>query len=208
MSSNLTVFVVDDDDAVRKTLARSLEFQGYTVETFDSGTKFLESDYLLNYGCIVMDIAMPGMSGLEVQSELSDRGSQIPIIFMTGHGDVPTSVQALKSGAIEFLEKPFQPDIMLERIDEALKLDEARYQQDQTTAEIKQRFETLTKREKDVMASLAAGRADRSNKEVARELDISYRTVEEYRSRIFNKMEATSITHLVEMAKVCGVYKS
>ena len=208
MSSNLTVFVVDDDDAVRKTLARSIEFQGYTVETFDSGTKFLESDYLLNYGCIVMDIAMPGMSGLEVQSELSDRGSQIPIIFMTGHGDVPTSVQALKSGAIEFLEKPFQPDIMLERIDEALKLDEARYQQDQTTAEIKQRFETLTKREKDVMASLAAGRADRSNKEVARELDISYRTVEEYRSRIFNKMEATSITHLVEMAKVCGVYKS
>lgn len=208
MSSNLRVYVVDDDDAVRKTLARSLEFQGYTVDTFESGTKFLESDFLQSYGCIVLDIAMPGMSGLEVQSELSDRGSQIPIIFMTGHGDVPTSVQALKSGAIEFLEKPFQPDIMLERIDEALTLDEARYQQDQTTAEIKQRFETLTKREKDVMAGLAAGRADRSNKEVARELDISYRTVEEYRSRIFNKMEASSITHLVEMAKLCGVYKS
>ncbi len=207
MNSQTTVYLVDDDDEVRKTLARALQLNNYRVETFHSGNAFLDEISVEDYGCIVLDVAMPGMSGLEVQTELSIRGCQMPIVFMTGHGDVPTSVRAIKGGAIEFLEKPYSMDVMLERVEEALKLEEQRQVNDKANQEIIERFGLLTKREADVMASLAAGRADRSNKEVARELDISYRTVEEYRARIMQKMSASSITHLVEMTKICGVYR-
>ena len=198
-----TVFIVDDDEAVRKSLSRSLQHQDYIVESFDSGITFLEAIKPDQYGCILLDIAMPEMSGIEVQVELSKRNCEVPIIFMTGHGDVPTSVRAIKSGALEFLEKPYSMDVLFERIEEAMKLEASRQLIDQQNAEVITRFETLTKREKDVMASLVSGRADMSNKEVAREIGISHRTVEEYRSRIFLKMEASSITHLAQMAKVC-----
>jgi len=198
MSTNI-IYLVDDDDAVRKSLIRSLTHQGYQVEAYSSGTVFLENADLNCYGCIILDVAMPNISGLEVQTELSSRGCQIPIIFITGHGDVPTSVRALRSGAIELL---------LERVEEALGMDEQRREDDQFNDAVRVRFETLTKREKDVLVGLVAGFADRSNKEIARELDISHRTVEEYRARIMTKMEASSITHLVEMAKACGIYKN
>jgi len=207
MSTNI-IYLVDDDDAVRKSLIRSLTHQGYQVEAYSSGTVFLENADLNCYGCIILDVAMPNISGLEVQTELSSRGCQIPIIFITGHGDVPTSVRALRSGAIEFLEKPYAMDVLLERVEEALGMDEQRREDDQFNDAVRVRFETLTKREKDVLVGLVAGFADRSNKEIARELDISHRTVEEYRARIMTKMEASSITHLVEMAKACGIYKN
>jgi len=167
MSTNI-IYLVDDDDAVRKSLIRSLTHQGYQVEAYSSGTVFLENADLNCYGCIILDVAMPNISGLEVQTELSSRGCQIPIIFITGHGDVPTSVRALRSGAIEFL---------LERVEEALGMDEQRREDDQFNDAVRVRFETLTKREKDVLVGLVAGFADRSNKEIARELDISHRTV-------------------------------
>jgi len=208
MSSEVTIYLVDDDDAVRKTLTRSLSHSGYEVKAYDSGKSFLEEIEPDIYGCVLLDVAMPLMSGMEVQTELNNLGCEIPIIFMTGHGDVQMSVRAIKSGAIEFLEKPFAIDLMLERIEEALELDKERRTRDQATNEVQQRFDNLTKREVDVMAGLVAGLADRSNKEVARELEISHRTVEEYRARIMKKMSASSITHLVEMAKACGVYRA
>jgi len=208
MKSELKIYLVDDDSEVRKTLARTLRFNDYEVEEYDSGNAFLDSAEMDGYGCIILDVAMPGMSGLEVQTELASRGCLKPVVFMTGHGDVPTSVRALKNGAIEFLEKPFPVNLMLERVVEALAIEEQRLAVDTANKEILENFKLLTKREADVMASLSAGHADLSNKEVARELDISHRTVEEYRSRIMQKMNANSITHLVEMAKVCGVYRS
>lgn len=207
MTSQTKLFLVDDDDDVRKTLARALQHNDYVVEAFNSGPAFLETVALQSYGCIILDVAMPEMSGLEVQAELSARGCMMPIIFMTGHGDVPTSVHALKNGAIEFLEKPFSVDLLLERVLEAAEVESQRQANDESTKEVTTRFDLLTTREADVMASLTAGLADKSNKVVARELDISHRTVEEYRSRIMVKMNASSITHLVEMAKACGVYR-
>jgi FixJ family two-component response regulator len=207
MTPHTTVYLVDDDDEVRKTLARALQHTGLLVEKFNSGQAFLDDIDIETYGCVILDVAMPGMSGLEVQTELSAIGCLMPIIFMTGHGDVPTSVRALKNGAIEFLEKPFAVDLLLERVQEALVIEERRQSNDQSKHEIMDRFDTLTRREADVMASLTAGLADQSNKEVARELKISHRTVEEYRSRIMLKMNASSITHLVEMSKACGVYR-
>jgi len=207
MTSQIKIYLVDDDKEVSKTLVRALQHHDYSVETYNSGQSFLGTVKLEDYGCIVLDVAMPGMSGLEVQTELSARGYEMPIIFITGHGDVPTSVRAIKSGAIEFMEKPFPMDLLLERIEEAVKLERQRQSNDEQAKRVIERFNSLTKREVDVMASLVAGHADRSNKEVARELDISHRTVEEYRSRIMTKMDASSVTHLVEIAKICGIYK-
>ena len=207
MTPQTTVYLVDDDDEVRKTLARALEHTGYSVEKFNSGQTFINDIDTETYGCVILDVAMPGMSGLEVQTELSAIGCLMPIIFMTGHGDVPTSVRALKNGAIEFLEKPFAVGLLLQRVEEALAIEGRRLSNDHLNKEVMVKFKSLTKREADVMASLTAGLADRSNKEVARELDISHRTVEEYRSRIMLKMNASSITHLVEMSKACGVYR-
>jgi len=203
----MTIYLIDDDDAVRKTLTRSLTHVGYEVESFDSGKAFLEKIDSKHYGAIILDVAMPGISGLEVQKELISLGCQIPIIFMTGHGDVPTSVRAIKNGAVEFLEKPFDLDLLIERLDEALSLDRSRMTTDQSNQEILERFQNLTKRESHIMTELAAGRADRSNKELARVLNLSHRTVEEYRARIMKKMGASSITHLVEMAKTCDIYR-
>ena len=198
-----TVFIVDDDEAVRKSLSRSLQHQDYNVESFESGITFLEAIEADQYGCILLDIAMPGMSGIEVQAELANRNCMMPIIFMTGHGDVPTSVKAIRNGALEFLEKPYSMEVLFERIEEALELESSRQWTDVKNSEIVKRFETLTKREKDVMANLTSGHANLSSKEIALEIGISHRTVEEYRSRIFLKMEASSITHLAQMAKVC-----
>lgn len=200
-----TVFIVDDDDAVRKSLSRSLQHHEYNVQSFESGTPFLEAITADQYGCILLDIAMPGMSGIEVQTELSIRNCRMPIIFMTGHGDVPTSVRAIRNGALEFLEKPYSMEVLFERIEEALALEKSRHRTDLKKSEVLNRFYTLTKREKDVMASLVSGHADLSNKQVALKIGISHRTVEEYRSRILLKMEASSITHLAELAKICHV---
>jgi len=207
MNSKATLYLVDDDDEVRRTLARALKHNDYEVKTFNSGQAFLDKIDLHSYGCIILDVAMPGISGLEVQNELLIIECKIPIIFMTGHGDVPTSVRALKSGAVEFLEKPFHVDLLLQIVDEVLISERQRQENDDLAQGTVKRFASLTQREADVMICLVKGMADRSNKEVAREIGISFRTVEEYRARIMVKMNASSITHLVEMAKVCGVYR-
>lgn len=207
MSIVSKVFLVDDDLSIRRSLERSLKHHGYLVETFESGEALLNQISNECFGCIILDIAMSGMSGIQVQNELIRRKIRVPIIFMTGHGDVPTSVRAIKSGAIDFFEKPFDVDHLLAKVEEAIKRDEHRYNGATINAEIIERFQTLTKREVDVMADLVAGVAAKSNKEVARDIGISHRTVEEYRARIMKKMGAVSITHLVEMAKVCEIYE-
>jgi two-component system, LuxR family, response regulator FixJ len=148
------------------------------------------------------------MSGLELQEALVAKHCNIPIIFVTGHGDIPMSVRAIKGGAIEFLEKPYRQEVLLGRIEEALAQDARNRQKDAECNAIKVRFRRLTAREKEVMALLVAGAANASNKLIARQLDISYRTVDNHRARVMEKMAARSVPELVEMAKLCGVYKS
>lgn len=199
----MKIYLVDDDQGIRISLERLLSHNGYQVQVFESGIEFLEKADLTVYGCILLDLAMPNMSGLEVQSELIKRNCKIPLIFMTGHGDVPTSVVAIKRGAVEFLEKPFDVAMMIERVEEAIQIDASRFLLTKKNAEVLANFQTLTPREQEVMAALVAGKADKSNKEIARELELSHRTVEEYRARIFVKMKASSITHLAGLAKIC-----
>lgn len=206
MSAETTIYLVDDDKDVRDLMANSLEQQGYVVSSFKSGKSFLANINSDCYGCIVLDIALPGMSGLEIQTELIEQGLEIPIIFMTGHGDVPTSVRAIKNGALDFFEKPFPMEALFKQVEHALSLDNARRSKKEDGADVIKQFQTLTEREVDIMTQLVKGVANHSNKEVARELGISHRTVEEYRSRVLEKMKAASITHLVDMAKLCGIY--
>ena len=207
MGAEPTVYLVDDDADVRDLVAGSLEHKGHLVSAFDSGKSFLAGINHESHGCIILDVALPGLSGLEIQVKLAEQGLEMPIIFMTGYGDVSTSVRALKNGALDFLEKPFQLDTLLERVDQAVLIDQSRRAEKAKNSEIKAKFNTLTKREVDIMTQLVKGVANHSNKKVAVDLSISHRTVEEYRSRILEKMSALSITHLVEMAKVCGIYQ-
>jgi FixJ family two-component response regulator len=208
MNDQPTVFVVDDDASVRRTLVRSLKYHGYKVVDFNNAESFLVGNAGGQPGCLVLDVAMPGMTGLELQAELTKRGWSIPIIFVTGHGDIPTSVRAIKEGAIDFLEKPFRPDVLRSRIDQALEQDLRRRSIESSEQEIRSRFETLTARERQVMTLMVAGAATRTNKEMARILEISHRTVDEHRANIMRKMHPQSITDLADMAKVLGVHQA
>ena len=202
------VYVVDDDPSIRGALERSLPIHGYEVIAFESGTQFLAEFDIGNYGCILLDIAMPGMTGMDVQAELVSRNCEMPIIFMTGHGDVRTSVRALKNGAVEFLEKPFQMDYLLELLISVMEEEAKREVDARSRFEIRQKYNSLTRREADVMASLVSDYANQTNKEIGAKLHLSHRTVEVYRARIMEKMGASTITHLVELAKACGQYQS
>lgn len=205
MAEASTVFVVDDDAAVRKALTRSLSKRGYRVETFASAEAFLDAYRPEQPGCLVLDVRMPGMSGLELQDQLSARQCVLPVLFITGHGDIPMSVRAIKNGAIEFLEKPYRLESLLERIDEAMaQVDRLRAEASQHAA-VRERFARLTEREREVMRLLTADGADASNKVVARQLGISHRTVDDHRARVMAKMQARSFAELVTMAKQCEI---
>ena len=196
-----TVFLVDDDDAVRDAVSMLLDSVGLQVRCFDSAQRFLD-EYDATAGCLVLDVAMPGMTGLELQEELNKSGIRIPIIFITGHGDVPMSVRAIKQGAVDFVEKPADDDELLEKIQQAIKLDRELRGEDAQRSEVVDRFNRLTPREQQVMAEVAAGN---SNKEIAINLDISHRTIEIHRARVMEKMGADSLPDLIRMALVCGV---
>lgn len=200
-----TVYIVDDDSAVRKSIFLALKHSGYSVKSYESANAFLEEYDAGLAGCLILDIAMPGMSGLELQAQLNEMGCSLPIIFISAHGDIPISVRAIKGGAVEFLEKPYPEEMLFERVDEALSIDASRYEDHQKDHEVLLRFNSLSGREVDVMKGLVAGFANQSNKEVARDLGISHRTVDEYRARLMRKMQAESITHLAEMAKICKI---
>lgn len=196
-----TVFIVDDDAAIRDALSQLLETAGFQVESHADGSTFLAAFMGDRPGCVLLDIAMPGMSGLEVQAALKARGVPTPVIFLTGHGDIPLAVRAVQAGAVDFLEKPVQGGMLLERIRRALALDlEWRETQGRTQA-IQQRYARLSTREREVMAQAVSGL---TCKEIAQKLGISPRTVEVHRTHVMHKMGAANLAELVNMAACCA----
>ena len=192
-----TVFVVDDDEAVRASLKLLLKTLGLPAQTYASAQEFLATFDERRGGCLVLDIRMPGMSGLELQEELNTRGAMMPIIFITGHGDVPMAVEAMQRGAMDFLQKPFRDQDLLDRITEALARDRAGRELLGNRQRIRARVADLTPREREVMALVTQGKA---NKVIAADLDLSQRTVEIHRAHVMEKMGANSLAHLVRMA--------
>ncbi len=202
------VFLVDDDCDVRKALSRSLSQEGYAVKAYSTAQEFLDNTVLESpdCGCLILDVRMPGMSGLDLQKYLSERGHGIPIIFITGHGDIPMSVRAIKDGAFEFLEKPYKVDDLIKKINLALIHGKQKATKYQEIEFVTSKYEKLTARETEVFGLLVAGSANTSNKIIAKELNISHRTVDDHRAKIMMKMEASSLTKLVEMAKLIGAH--
>ncbi len=190
------VFVVDDDEAVRASVAMLLESVALPVETFASAGDFLDAWPGDRPGCLVLDLRMPGLSGLELQERLVERGSRLPIIFLTGHGDVPDAVAAMRAGAVDFLRKPFRDQDLLDRIQQALEMDRARRSAAGERTELAARLERLTPREREVLDRVVAGQP---NKQIAAELGVSDRTVEIHRARAMAKMEAASLAELVRL---------
>jgi len=200
MSEPATVFLVDDDIAVRNALALWLAQAGITVKPYPSAQAFLEDYRPEEPGCLVLDLSMPEMSGLGLQRALIEKQCRIPIIFISGHGDIPTSVQAIKAGAVDFLEKPFSKEVLLDRIEEAIAEDRRQRDQADAAASIQARYERLTPRERQIMARITAGA---SNKQIASELDLSTRTVENHRARVMKKMDATNVAELCQLEAIC-----
>ncbi|WP_199457255.1 MULTISPECIES: response regulator FixJ [unclassified Marinobacter] len=191
-----TVYVVEDDEAVRDSLELLLKSDGKPVKTFESANAFLNDYSDKMAGCIVLDIRMPGMDGMELQKKLNEKHSILPIIFVTGHGDVPMAVDAMKEGAVDFIQKPYREEALLEKIEAALEQDLEQRKTLDEKQEIIRRVKSLTPREAEIMDRMIAGQA---NKVIAIELEISQRTVEIHRSRVMHKMGTHSLAHLVRM---------
>ena len=196
------VFVVDDDVSVRESLRDLLESVGLRVEVFESADAFFASRLPDVASCLVLDVRLPGRSGLEFQAELTKAGISLPIIFITGHGDIPMSVRAMKSGAVEFLTKPFRDQDLLEAVREAIDRDRARREQESSIATLKTRFASLTAREIEIIGYVSAGFL---NKQIAAEMGISEVTVKVHRRNIMKKMNARSLAELVRMADLLSV---
>jgi FixJ family two-component response regulator len=192
------VFVVDDDASVREAIRSLIMSVGLRVEAFETAREFLGSKLLEAPGCVVLDVRLPGLSGLDLQRELAAHAVKLPIIFITGHGDIPMSVRAMKAGAVEFLTKPFRDQDLLDAIQLALARDRDSRQQQSQIAELRARFEELTAREKEVMGLVAAGLL---NKQIAGELGISEVTVKIHRAQVMKKMGAGSLADLVRMTE-------
>jgi len=195
-ADNQTVFIVDDDSAIRHAMGLLLESVGHRCETYGSADEFLAAVDLTSPGCLVLDIRMPGMSGLDLQGKLAASKSTIPIIFITGHGDVPMAVEAMQKGAIDFIQKPFRDQELLDRISHAMQTDSDRRSSRQSVSDIVDKFSRLTKREREVFDLVATGKP---NKIVAYELGVSQRTVEIHRARVMEKIEADSLADLVRI---------
>lgn len=191
-----TVYVVDDDDGMRRALSLLLNTVGYKAAAFATPTEFLDKFKPDAAGCLILDIRMPGMSGLELQQRLNSKGSMLPVIFITGHGDVPMAVQAMKEGAFEFVQKPFRDQDLLDRINHALEQDKENRSSLAQRADVLQRFDSLTPREKQVLDMIVDGAA---NKVIAIDLGLSERTVEIHRAKVMEKMGARSVAHLVKL---------
>ena len=198
-----TVYVVDDDSSVRKSLARLLRSVGHTPETFASPETFLEHCRQTPVrGCALLDVRMPGISGLEFQKVLIEASLRLPVIFITGYGDISMSVMAMKSGAIEFLTKPFHEQSLLDAVNAGIERDRTRRQEAKNVLELQRRFELLTPREREIFSLVVTGRP---NKQIAAQLKLSELTVKVHRSQVTKKMQATSIIELARMADRLGL---
>jgi two-component system response regulator FixJ len=190
------VYIVDDDEAVRESLALLLDSMDQNCQSFNSAVDFLNAYSGGMTGCLVLDIRMPGMNGLELQKQLNAGGSILPIIFVTGHGDVPMAVEAMQHGAVDFIQKPYREQDLLDKINMAIALDESNREALEHRHKIIEKLSTLTPREKEVMEMMVNGKA---NKVIAIDLGISQRTVEIHRARVMEKMATNSLAHLVKM---------
>lgn len=197
MSPTPMVLVLDDDPAMRRSLTLALGLAGYAVKAFASAAEMLDGLDPAQPGCLLLDLRMPDMGGLEVQEMLNARGCTVPVIFLSAFGDIPTTVRALKAGALDFVEKPFAAEALMARIEEALAFDRRQREQREWRQRMLDRAGHLTRREHEVMRLVTDGM---SNKEIGRQLDISPRTVEKYRARVMEKMRADNIADLCQMA--------
>ena len=196
------VYIIDDDEAMRDSLSFLLDSAGYRVTLFETATSFLEALTRLEFGCIVSDVRMPGIDGIELLKRMKATGNRFPILIMTGHGDVPLAVEAMKLGALDFLEKPFEDERLTAMIEGAIRQADTTARTEAVTQDITARIASLSPRERQVMEGLIAGL---SNKLIAREYDISPRTIEVYRANVMTKMQANSLSELVRLAMRAGL---
>jgi two-component system, LuxR family, response regulator FixJ len=204
MSDRGNVYVIDDDEAMRDSLDFLLGSAGFHITVFESAHHFLDAVPSIDFGCVVSDVRMPGIDGIELLKRLKASHSAFPVVIMTGHGDVPLAVEAMKLGAVDFLEKPFEDDRLIGMIDAALRQAESGARSEAVTLDIAARIATLSPRERQVMDGLIAGL---SNKLIAKEYDISPRTIEVYRANVMTKMQAASLSELVRLAIRAGALK-
>jgi FixJ family two-component response regulator len=202
MQADPTVFVVDDDPSVRRSIERLIQPSGFKVETFQSAAAFLQIGRPEGPACLVLDVRLPGLSGLDLQRELTNAGIDLPIIFITAHGDIPMTVRAMKGGAVEFLTKPFRKEQLLYAVHTAIERDRNAVKQRFELAQLRSRFDLLTPREREVFAFLVLGLL---NKQIAGELATTERTIKFHRANIMQKMQAESVADLVRMAQKLGV---
>src|SRR5262245_16536332 len=202
VTGDVGVFVVDDDAAVRRSTERLVRSVGFDVQTFASAREFLDGARLERPGCLVLDVRMPGLSGLDLQRELAQRGVEIAIVFLTGHGDIPMTVTAMKAGAVEFLTKPVKPRHLLASISAAIEGARVSYRARRELEELRERYELLTPRERDVLPLVVTGLL---NKQIAGELAASERTIKFHRAHIMRKMQARSLADLVRMTERLGI---
>ena len=202
MTTNGIVYVIDDDEAMRDSLSFLLDSSGYSVTLFDDAQRFLDALPGLTFGCVLSDVRMPGIDGIELLKLMKTQHSPFPILIMTGHGDVPLAVEAMKLGAVDFLEKPFEDDRLITMIESAIRQAEPAAKNEAITQDVAGRVASLSPRERQVMEGLVAGL---SNKLIAREYDISPRTIEVYRANVMTKMQANSLSELVRLAMRAGM---